>query len=206
MWHNIDQNNDSWLDLRIGKVTGSSIGKVMANYGKAFGAPAKKLAVNLALERITGKRVAKDEFKNSHMDRGHEEEPIARMLYEDTYFTDITNGGFYDNDRTGCSPDGHIGKTGLAEIKSVIATTHYETVRRGGYDPSYKWQYIFKIRESGVEWLDFIEFCSSYPKGNKLYVYRIMKELVLPELEQIKLRLVEFEIMMKSVTQNIIAK
>ena len=32
MWLDIQQNTDEWLDLRIGKVTGSSIGKVMAYY------------------------------------------------------------------------------------------------------------------------------------------------------------------------------
>ena len=55
MHHNIDQNTDDWLDLRAGHLTGSNIAKVMANYGKAFGDPAKKLAVDIALEQITGK-------------------------------------------------------------------------------------------------------------------------------------------------------
>jgi len=192
MWHDIEQNNEFWLDLRIGKVTGSSIGKVMANYGKAFGEPAKRLAINIAVERITGKRVKVDDYKNSHMDRGHEEEPIARMLYEDTFFVEVGNGGFYDNGNTGCSPDGKPGD-GLIEIKCVIPTTHYATIKRGGYDPSYKWQYIFNIRESSCEWLDFVEYCSGYPKETNLYTYRIHKKSIREELNQIDISLKEFE-------------
>jgi hypothetical protein len=192
MWHDIQQNQDSWLDLRIGKVTGSAIGKVMANNGKAFGEPAKKLAVNIAVERITGKRVEGDHFMNAHMARGHREEPIARMLYEEMFFVDVTNGGFFDNGNTGCSPDGICGD-GLVEIKSVIPTTHYPTVKRGIYDPTYKWQYFFNLRESGKTWLDFISYCSAYPEDNQLYVYRILKASISDELQQMETRLEEFE-------------
>ena len=40
-FHDVEQNTDEWLNLRIAKITGSSISKIMANYGKAFGDPAK---------------------------------------------------------------------------------------------------------------------------------------------------------------------
>ena len=49
MWIDIQQNTDSWLDLRAGKVSGSSIGKIMANYGKAFGEPIAKPAATAGL-------------------------------------------------------------------------------------------------------------------------------------------------------------
>jgi len=206
MWVDCVQNDDAWLDLRGGKVTGSAIGKVMANYGKAFGEPAKKLAVNIAVERVTGKRVETDGFKNAHMDRGHIQEPIARMKYEDTYFVDVGNGGFYDNGKTGCSPDGRVGENGLIEIKCVIPTVHYATIKRGGYDPTYKWQYFFNIRESGADWLDFISYCSGYPEHNNLYVYRIHKEDIQAELEQIQIRLKEFELVVEDIMEEIRSK
>lgn len=197
MWLDIDQNCDAWLDLRAGKVTGSAIGKIMANYGKAFGNPAKNLAVNIAVERITGKRVAKDDYKNSHMDRGHEEEPIARQRYEELYFTEVSNGGFYDNSNTGCSPDGRIlADNGLIEIKSVIPTVHHANRKRKdtiGYDPTYKWQYFFNLRESGADYIDFISYSSSYFKETNLYVYRINKGDITEELKMIEIRLAEFE-------------
>lgn len=193
MWHDISQNTDQWLDLRAGKVTGSAIGKIMANYGNALGEPAKKLAVNIAVERVTGKRVETDHYMNAHMERGHQEEPIARGLYEDEFFVDIENGGFYDNGNTGCSPDGRVIGNGLIEIKSVIATTHYATIKRGIYDPTYKWQYFFNIQEAKVDWLDFVSYCSSFPEHNNLYVYRIHREDIAEELAMMKKRLEKFE-------------
>ena len=205
MWHDIQQNTDQWLDLRAGKVTGSAIGKIMANYGKPFGEPAKKLAINLAVERVTGKRVEGDHYTNSHMERGHQEEPIARMLYEDMFFVDVTNGGFYDNGNTGCSPDGRVLNSGMVEIKSVIPTTHYPTIKRGSYDPTYKWQYFFNIHESGVEWLDFVSYCSAYPKNNQLYVHRIYKKDIYEYLGMISTRLAEFEKLVSGIISEITA-
>ena len=98
MWHDIEQNADEWFLLRAGKVTASSLNKVMANYGKAFGDPAKKYAVDIAVQQITGS-TSGGGYSNEHMDRGHEEEPLAKMLYEETYFCDVTNGGFFEDGR-----------------------------------------------------------------------------------------------------------
>lgn len=204
MWLDVEQNTDEWLDLRIGKVTGSSIGKVMANYGKAFGDPAQKLGINIAVERITGKRVAGDDYKNSHMNRGHEEEPVARMLYEETYFSTVGNGGFYDNGNTGSSPDGLVGDDGVIEIKSVIPTRHYPVVKSGYFDKQYKWQLAFNLRESKRDWIDFVSYCASYPEGKRLYVYRLHKHDIEKELIMIGSRLKEFESLVTEISKNII--
>lgn len=193
MWVDIDQNTDEWLDLRAGKVTGSSIGKVMANYGKAFGDPAKKLAAKLALERVTGKRVEENNFTNSHMERGHEQEPIARRKYEEREFVEVLNGGFFDNNKTGSSPDGRVSPDGIIEIKCVIYHVHLSVIKRNSYDPKYKWQYFFNIREAGADWLDFISYCSDFPKHNDLAVFRVEKKDISKELEMIESRLEQFE-------------
>lgn len=55
MWRDVQQNSDEWLAMRLGKVTASGASLFMANLGKAFGEPAKKYAVELALQRVTGK-------------------------------------------------------------------------------------------------------------------------------------------------------
>jgi len=109
MWHDIPQNTPEWLQMRVGKIGGSSIGKIMACYGKAFGDPAHDLAVKVAIEQITGKS-QESGYTNEHMERGHEQEPIARMMYEEHYFVDVTNGGFFENGDIGVSPDDTGGK------------------------------------------------------------------------------------------------
>jgi len=205
MWHDIQQNTDEWLDLRKGKVTGSvpSIGSVMAHSPGKFGDPAKRLAINIAVERITGKRIESDNYTDKHTERGHEEEPIARMLYEERYFTEVTNGGFYDNGETGSSPDGRVGEDGLIEIKSVIPTTHHKAIKGGSYDSTYKWQYFFNLRESKREWIDFVSYCSAYPEKTRLYVFRINKADIEKELSQIEARLVQFEQLIESAKEFI---
>lgn len=192
-WFDVEQNTDEWLDMRIAKIGGSSIGKVMANYSKAFGDPAKKLAVTVARELVTGKRSLAEGYSNPHMERGHEQEPIARALYEDLTFIDVTNGGFYDNGLTGCSPDGLVGDDGMIEIKSVIDTTHFATMQRNSFDPAYKWQLYFNLKESGRDWIDFVSYCADFPEKTKLFTHRILASESGEYFKQIDTRLLEFE-------------
>ena len=204
MWIDISQNTDEWLLARIGKVTGSSIAKIMAHYGKDFGEPAKKLALKLALEQITSRRVEDDNFTSYHTRRGHAEEPIARLLYEERTFTIVTNGGFYDNGRTGSSPDGRVFEDGLIEIKSEIFNVHNDRVKKGGYPSAYKWQFVFNLKESDREWIDFVSYCSSFPEGKNLYIYRMTINDFREEFKMIDTRLAEFFKMVTTVKETIL--
>ena len=93
----VNQNSDEWFKLRAGMLTSSKLGVIMANFGKSFGEPAKKYAVQIASEQITGDPISSG-YSNEHMDRGHQQEPIARMLYEEQSFCDVGNGGFFHSD------------------------------------------------------------------------------------------------------------
>ena len=78
IFHDVEQNSEAWDALRLGKATASNAAKWMANDGKAFGEPAQKYALQLALELATGRK-ADYSFKSDDMERGHEQEPIARI-------------------------------------------------------------------------------------------------------------------------------
>lgn len=203
MFHNIEQNTEQWLELRKGKVTGSSISKVMANYGKAFGDPAKKLAVDIAVTQLGGV-IESDSYTNEHMERGHEQEPIARMLYEQNYFCDVARGGFYDNGFTGCSPDGHVGTNGLVEIKSVIPSVHYKRFKSGSFDSAYKWQLVFNLKETDREWIDYISYCSGFPDDKKLFDVRCYADSFKEEFKQIDTRLSEFRELIETIKEDIL--
>jgi hypothetical protein len=190
-WVNIQQNTDEWLSLRAGKVGGSSIGKIMANYGKPFGDPAKRLAINLAIEQLTGEPILSS-FSNGHTDRGHEQEPIARALYEEEYFCDVSNGGFYDNGSIGISPDGLVYDEGIIEIKSVIASVQFDTIKRDKIDPKYKWQCILNLWQSGREWIDYVSFCAEFPEGKRLFVKRLTWQESVNEYRMVHVRLGQF--------------
>jgi hypothetical protein len=190
-FHDVEQNSEVWLALRMGKPTCSMFGSFMANYGKPFGEPAKREALRIALERVTGRR-AEHAFSNDHIERGHEQEPVAKMLYAEDYFADVTNGGFFDCGLWGDSPDGRVGSAGLIEIKSVIASTHYETIRRGSFDPAYKWQLVGHIDCTGCDWVDFVSYCSDFPRESQLCVYRVHRSDISDELRMLSERRAAF--------------
>lgn len=172
IFHDVEQNTDAWQALRLGKVTCSNFGCFMANEGAAFGEPAKRYALQVALEIITGKK-AEFSFSNEHTERGHEQEPVARMLYSDECFADVLNGGFFDCGDYGDSPDGLVGESGVVEFKSVIAPVHYATLQRGNFDPAYRWQLVGHLDCTGREWVDFVSYCGDFPSGQQLLIHRL---------------------------------
>ena len=190
-FYDVEQNTDEWFTLRAGRLTSSKLGVIMANYGKAFGEPAKKYAVNIAVEQITGKPIAST-YTNDHMERGHEQEPIARMLYEEEMFCEVDNGGFFGSDTLGCSPDGLVNDCGAIEIKSVISSTHYATIKRQNVDPAYKWQCIGNLMLTDRDWLDFVSYCSDFPEDKRLYVHRLNKGVFAEEFTMLNSRIAEF--------------
>lgn len=190
-FHDVQQNTDVWMALRCGKATASNFACFMANDGKAFGDPAKRYALQIALEIRTGKK-AEFSFSNEHTERGHEQEPVARMLYEHERFTDVKNGGFFCWDDYGDSPDGLVDADGVIEIKSVIAPTHYATLMRAEFDPSYRWQLIGHLDCTGRDWVDFISYCADFPEDKQLIVHRIHREQYTHELKRLAERRAEF--------------
>ena len=190
-YHDVEQNTEEWYAMRSGKLTSSNLGKVMANMGKAFGDPAKKYAVQIAIEQITGKPISSN-FSNSHMERGCEQEPVARDAYENETFSTVSNGGFFSSGEIGCSPDGLVLDNGVIEIKCVIESTHYANVRRQNVDPAYKWQCIGNMKFTGRDWIDFVSYCSTYPSDKQLYIYRMHKSDYTAQYDQIDERVNEF--------------
>lgn len=191
IFHDVEQNSEPWDELRLGKVTGSKLGVIMANEGRAFGEPAKRYALQLALERVSGRK-SEFSFTNDHMERGHEQEPVARMLYEAETFCEVTNGGFFDWGDYGDSPDGLVGTDGGVEVKSVIAPTHWDTIRRGSLDPAYRWQMVGHLDCTGRRWFDFVSFCADFPEGDQLVVYRVMRDDMADEIERLRARRAHF--------------
>lgn len=188
----VTQNTDEWHGLRAGKLTSSKLGTVMANYGKSFGETAKKYAVNIAIEQIKGVPMESG-YQNEHMQRGHEQEPIARMLYEDITYCDVSNGGFFDAGFIGCSPDGLVGGDGVIEIKCVIPSVQFSNVKRGKVDPAYFWQCVGNLKFTGRDWLDFVSYCSEFPEEKQLFTHRIYAKNLTEEFNKIDLRAAEFE-------------
>lgn len=194
MWTDVIQNTDEWMDMRVGRLGGGKggIDVVMANFAKPFGNPAQAKAVKMALEKIRGRYIG-NEYANSHMERGQEEEPLARREYEKTYFCEVTNGGYFTiGEDIGVSPDGLVDDDGMIEIKCVIESVHFETVRLKRFDPAYKWQLIYDLQVAGRKWIDYVQMCDAFPEGKKLFVQRLYATNLQVEFQQINTRFVEF--------------
>jgi hypothetical protein len=190
--HDVIQNSEDWYQLRAGRLTMSNLNKVMANFGKAFGEPAKKLAVDIAIEQITGEPIP-SAYQNDAMSEGHVLEPAARAMYESEYFVTVENGGFFCDEFTGVSPDG-ICNNGLIEIKSSITPyAHFERVRKQSVDSAYRWQVAGALWCTGKEWLDFVSYCEFFPEDKRLFVRRYLPEMFSEQFDQITERVAEFK-------------
>lgn len=183
--------------MRAGKITMSRLKDVMANYGKAFGDPAKSYAIKLAAEQITGNYIEEKSF--SSMDKGHIEEPIARALYESSYFASVEVDNFYCSEKIGYSPDGGINFSerlkrheGVIEIKARNYAAHYKNVERQSYEPASKWQCLGALRYGKFDWLDFISYCPDFPVDGQIYVYRMLPADFAEEFKMIDQRVSQF--------------
>lgn len=196
IFHDVQQNSEEWELLRQGKVTTSKFGVFMANYGKAFGAPAVRYAFNIAKEQVTGVKADENSFSNGHMDNGHIWEPVARQSYEEKTFYEVENGGFCQHEKyknVGGSPDGRIPAfNGGIEIKSVIDWTQRATIKRNSFDPSYRWQLLGNMWLCELDWIDFVSYGYSYTEHKKTFIHRLKREDHLEELEMIEPRLCDF--------------
>lgn len=202
IFHDVVQGSDVWHELRLGKATASNYGVIMANDGKAFGEPAKRYALKIALERINGFKTA-EEYTNGHMERGIEQEPIARALYEADNFVNVANGGFFDLGEYGDSPDGLVGDEGVIEIKSVIPSVHYATFKRDAHDPAYFWQLVGHLEATGRQWCDFISYCSEFPENKQLLVYRLWRDECVDHIQRLRDRRAEFLEMVSEMVSDI---
>ena len=198
----VKQNTPEWDELRGGRVTGSNFATIMAHYPKDFGEPAKKYAINIGVRQLTGKSI-ENSYTNADMKRGTEQEPIARMAYEDERFCEVTNGGFYCNDSVGVSPDGMVDQDGVIEIKCVIPSVHYGYIRKGGVPSAYKWQVDTNLMYTGREWLDFISYCPEFPEDKQLYVHRVHAKDRRVEFDMIQKRVKTFLALIAEVKETI---
>lgn len=190
-WIDVEQYTEEWEALRLGRVTCSQFGCFMACDPGAFGEPARRYALQIALERLTGRR-AGTPFGNQHTARGHAQEPVARLLYEEERFVDVGRGGFFDCGAWGSSPDGLVGTEGVVEIKSVVAPVHYATLLRGTFDPAYRWQLVGHLDCSERRWVDFVSYCADFPEGQQLIVHRLARAQCAAELARLAERRAAF--------------
>ncbi len=167
------QGSEEWFAARCGKATASEFSSILA---KGQGKTRASYMRRVLAERLTGK--ATETFKNAHTERGHEQEPLARMAYEARTGYMVEEVGFVDHPKlmAGCSPDGLIEDEGGAEIKSVIPTVQVETILRGNYPPEHVAQVQGNLWVTSRKWWDFNSYCPAMPARHRLYTFRVLRD------------------------------
>ena len=174
---NAPQGTEEWLKKRLGKITGSTIHKIMSL--KKNSTTRSKLLQDLTLERISGSPTKN--IVTGPMARGLELESEARNAYE-LENQKVILTGFVDHPtikEAGASPDGLVGEEGIIEIKCLNIKNHNEIVKKQTLPKQYNFQIQFQLACTNRAWCDFVAY---HPESDhSLYVKR-----VLPEYDLIK--------------------
>ena len=167
----IEQGTDEWRAVRMGKITASIVKSLLTStYKISKDKKITLLAYDLAAERITGRTT--DSFVSFDMQRGHQEEPIARELYEQASGNKVEQVGFIENGILGFSPDGLVGHDGIIEIKSVQQKFQIKAFAENAIPPQHVVQIQTGLLVSGRKWCDFVQ----YSNGMPLFVKRMNRD------------------------------
>lgn len=165
--HTMPQGSDEWHAIRKGKMTASHAQEI-GNNGKGLDTYIIKLMADyFSSGEYEG-------YKNSHMERGTELEPVARSMYELETGQTVEEVGFVEHsDYAGCSPDGLIGEDGGIEIKCHDDTAHFKFILNGQkeIDSKYLWQIQANLLMTGRKWWDYIAYNPNFEQS--LLVFRI---------------------------------
>jgi len=169
------QGTQEWLQTRLGKITSSTIHKIMSS--KENSSTRTRLLQDLIFERISGSPTKN--IVTAPMARGLELESEARKAYESQNEI-VTLSGFIEHPTikdAGASPDGLVGDDGLIEIKCLNKKSHEEIIRKQILPRQYYIQIQFQLACTQRLWCDFVAY---HPDANQpLYVQRIMPEIKL---------------------------
>jgi len=173
----IIQGSEEWHSQRLGKATASRIADIIAKTKSGYSTSRENYMVELALERITGKR--QESFANDAMRWGTETEPLARAAYE-AHTGEIVDEVAMINHPTiamaGASPDGLVGHSGLLEIKCPNSATHVQTLLSGKPAGKYITQMMWQMACTERKWCDFASFDPRFPDHLQLFTVRVMRD------------------------------
>lgn len=171
------QGSPEWLQERCGHATASEFSSILA---KGQGVTRTKYLRRIVCERLTGKPSENSSYGGwqKNLERGTEQEPFARIAYEEQTGNLVEEVGFIKHASlmAGCSPDGLIGADGGCEIKSVIPTVQLDTILAGGYPSEHRAQIQGNLWITGRAWWDFCSFSPDMPEHLRTYIFRVVRD------------------------------
>lgn len=175
----VEQRSPAWVQARLGRLTGSRAGDMLATTKKGEPAAARRdLRIQLALERLTG-HPQEDVYVSQEMRRAVALEPRAIAAYEALTGCFVQRSGFLAHATlpVGCSLDGHVGDfAGLLEVKCPKATTHLGYLEAGTVPAEYLPQIVHNLWVSGAAWCDFLSFDDRFPPHLQTFLVRYPRQ------------------------------
>ena len=168
------QGSELWKLDRCGKATGSRAADIPAKIKTGEAAARRDYRVQLVIERLTGAPY-ENGFVSKDMQFGIDQEPFARMAYEEATGLIVKEAGFlYLPDiAAGCSVDGLISGGGLFEAKCPKSATHLTYILEKRVPPAYVPQLTHNLWITGEPFADFVSFDPRMPEHLQLFRVRM---------------------------------
>ena len=175
----IPQGSPEWFASRLGKITASRLNDLMKKTKYGESQYITRLRMELAIERITGKR-ANIVQTNQAMRDGVEREPDARKLFEAITGKNVTEVGSFNHPylpNTAASPDGLItDENAILELKCPTAITHANNLLSDTMPKNYVYQVQWQIACCEADHGYFASYHPDYPNDLRLKWMKVEKD------------------------------
>lgn len=173
-----DQRSPEWHKARLGRLTGSVAGDMLATIKSGEAAARRDLRTRLVTERLTGE-CQENTFISAEMQRGIDKEQEAFAAYESKTGEVVRRTGFLAHQSllAGCSLDGDVDDfAGIVELKCPKSATHYKYLKSFTAPADHMPQILHNLWITGAQWCDFVSFDDRFPPALRLYVVRVTRD------------------------------
>ena len=182
-----EQRSAEWFRVRLGKLTGSVAGDMLAKVKSGEAACRRNLRLRLVLERLTGQS-QDDTYITPAMQAGIDREALAFAAYESMTGELVSRSGFlaHTEIQAGCSLDGHIGDFDkLLSIKCRQPAAHFEFLRSGKIPADALAQIRHELWIVGASEHDYFSFNPDFPAPLRARVVTVnAADAQIPEYER----------------------
>ncbi len=171
-------SEQSWLDARRGKITGTRLKDLVVKRGTE-----KKIGYY----ELIAERIALPPTQENAMDRGHrlEDDAIARFSQETGKKVDgsLVMWCREDNDRIAISPDGVISETEAVEVKCLSSALHVKAWLTRQIPHEYNEQSLqYFIVNEKLDRLYFVFYDPRMPKD--FFYYEMMRSVLQEQIDE----------------------
>lgn len=170
----LEQGSPLWIQARVGLVTASRCGDVIATTKKGESADRRNYRTELICERLTG--IPYPQFVSREMQWGRDQEAFARAAYEMQRDVLVETCGFVLHPgvaQFGASPDGLVGNDGMIQVKCPNTSTHLGWMMAGVIPVEHVPQMLGELSCCPErEWSDFVSYDPRLPAHLQLFVRR----------------------------------